>query len=151
MPLHRSKPDYAGLGIRFAALAVDFLILSMVFFPVTKLVKGVWIMTGGDHLWNYGWFITDPLCLTFLAVIVLYFALSEGVFGGTCGKIVLGLRVVRTDGSLPGVSRALIRNLLRAVDALPALNVLGVVLIITSDEKARFGDRVAGTRVIFHR
>jgi len=34
------------------------------------------------------------------------------------------------------------------VDSLPALNILGVVLIATSPERARFGDRVAGTRVI---
>lgn len=42
----------------------------------------------------------------------------------------------------------LVRNALRAVDSLPAFNILGAVLIRRSAERARFGDRVAGTRVI---
>ncbi len=38
------------------------------------------------------------------------------------------------------------RNLLRMLDGLPAFNIIGVVLILLSPEKARFGDRWAGTR-----
>lgn len=139
---------YAGLGRRFSALVLDFVVLSLVFFPVTRAVKGVWVMSPQDHAWGYGWFITDPLCLTYLAVIFLYFVLLEGAFGATLGKRLLSLCVVRPDGGSPGLVRALIRNLLRAVDALPAFNILGVILIATSPEKIRVGDRAAGTRVI---
>ena len=142
---------YAGLKIRFAALVVDFVILCLVFFPVTRIVKGVWIMSATDHLWGYGWIVTDPLCLIFLVVIVVYFVLLEGLFGGTIGKKLLHLRVVGVDGNTPGLGRALVRNLLRVVDALPALNILGVVLILKSPERARFGDRIAGTRVVNRR
>jgi len=142
---------YAGLWPRFLALFVDLLLFCAIFFPATRLVKGVWLMDSGDHLWGYGWLVTDPLCLTFLAVIVLYFVLLEGVSGATLGKQMLSLRVVQVEGGVPGVARALIRNLLRAVDSLPALNILGVVLIVTSPQRARFGDRVAGTRVIIRR
>jgi len=139
---------YAGPGRRFWALVIDFLILSAVFFPVTRLVKGVWLMSSQDHLWNYGLFITDPLCIIFLVIIVLYFILLEGAFGATIGKKILSLRVISVDGHNPGIGRAAIRNLLRAIDALPAFNILGVALILSSPERARFGDRVAGTRVI---
>ena len=142
------QPKYANLGPRFWALVIDLFILSMIFFPVTRIVKGVWIMSGSDHLWGFGWLITDPLCLIFLVVIFLYFVVLEGSFGATVGKILLRLRVVRPDGRRPGLQRALVRNLLRFVDGLPAFNILGVVLIIKSPERARFGDRVAGTRVI---
>jgi len=142
---------YAGLTPRFYALVIDFVLLSLVFFPVTKLVKGVWVMSSGEHAWSYGWFITDPLCLGFLAVILLYFILLEGLLGATAGKRLLGLRVVRFDGSPAGLDRAIARNLLRAVDALPAFNILGVILIVTSPEKARAGDRLAGTRVVYHK
>ena len=38
-------------------------------------------------------------------------------------------------------SAVILRNVLRAVDALPALNILGVVLIAYSPERARRGDR----------
>jgi len=105
-------------------------------------------MKGGDHQWQYGWFITDPLCISFLIIIILYFIFLEGILGGTIGKIMLSIRVVKLDGSKIGLKKSLIRNFLRLVDALPAFNILGVVLIIKSPENARYGDRVAGTRVI---
>jgi uncharacterized RDD family membrane protein YckC len=139
---------YAGVWIRFAALVLDFLVLSAVFFPVTRWVKGVWLMMPDDHLWSVGWLVSDPLCVAFFVAIVLYFSLLEGLAGATLGKRVLGLRVVGTGGGRPGLGRGITRNVLRLVDGLPALNILGVVLIVISPEKARFGDRVAGTRVV---
>jgi len=95
-----------------------------------------------------GWFITDPLCLVFLAVMALYFVLLEGLAGATLGKWLLGLRVVRIDGRRPGLWKSLLRNVLRLVDSLPTLYILGAILIARSGERARFGDRVSGTRVI---
>lgn len=139
---------FAGLWVRFTALLVDFTLLSIPFFIITKIVKGVWLMGAKDHRWVSGWFINDPLCMIFLAIIVLYFILLEGLAGMTVGKRLLGIKVVAVEGGLPGLKRSLIRNLLRAVDSLPALNVVGVILILKSPERARFGDRIAGTRVV---
>jgi uncharacterized RDD family membrane protein YckC len=139
---------FAGLWARFLALLVDFLLFSAVFFPVTRWVKGDWIMSATDHRWSDGLFITDPLCLAFLGVMVLYFVLFEGLMGVTLGKWVAGLRVVRVGGGKPGIFKGFWRNVLRIIDGLPAFNLLGVVLILTSAERARFGDRIAGTRVI---
>jgi uncharacterized RDD family membrane protein YckC len=142
---------FAGLWPRFLALLVDFLLFSALFFPVTRWVKGVWIMSATDHRWSDGLFISDPLCLAFLGVMVLYFVLFEGLMGVTFGKWVAGLRVVQTGGGKPGIVKGFLRNALRIVDGLPAFNLLGVVLILTSAERARFGDRIAGTRVIWVR
>jgi hypothetical protein len=80
---------YAGVWCRFAALVLDVVFLSAVFFPVTRIVKGTWIMTAADHRWVRGWFVTDPLCLIFLAVIFLYFLFLEGLPGCTAGKRLL--------------------------------------------------------------
>ncbi len=142
------ESHFAGLWPRFLALLVDFLLFSAIFFPVTRLVKGVWVMSATDHRWSDGLFITDPLCIAFLGVMVLYFVLFEGLAGLTLGKWVAGLRVVRVGGGKPGLVKGFLRNLLRIVDGLPAFNLLGVVLIQTSAERARFGDRIARTRVI---
>jgi len=146
--MEMNKLIYAGLGSRFLALLIDGLLLSAVFFPTTRIVKGVWIMAPSDHLWRVGWLVSDPLCMIFLMVIFIYFAVLEGVFGRTVGKWFLGLQVVRKDAANPGLLRAVLRNLLRLVDALPVFSILGVVLIIVSPEKARVGDLVAGTRVV---
>lgn len=139
---------YAGLGIRFAALCIDFAIFCVIFFPVTRIVKGTWLMTASDHAWVSGWIITDPLCIVFLFAMLLYFVVLEGLIGGTLGKLAVGIRVIGTDGSRTGIGRSVVRNLLRVIDGLPAFNILGVILILRSPEQARFGDRVAGTRVV---
>jgi uncharacterized RDD family membrane protein YckC len=145
----RKEMQYAGLAVRFAALVIDTMVFCAVFFPFTRIMKGVWIMRATDHRWASGLFITDPLCLTFLALMVLYFVLLEGWLGATLGKWLLGLRVVRRpNGGIPGLTRSAVRNVLRLVDGLPALSILGIILILRSPERARFGDRVAGTRVI---
>lgn len=138
---------YAGLRPRFLALLVDFLLFCAIFFPVTRLVKGVWLMSPYDHNWVRGWFIFDPLCLIFLGIMALYMVALESV-GLTLGKWLLGIRVVSLDGSPPGIRRSLIRNALRVVDSLPTLNILGVILIQRSPDHARFGDRIAETRVV---
>ena len=146
--MNNSRVNYAGLGRRFLALFFDFLFLSLIFFVVTKFVRGVWVMSSEEHLWSYGWFITDPLCIGFLFGILGYFVVLESVFGATVGKRLMCLRVVMENGQVPGLWPVLVRNVLRLVDALPTLNILGVILIMLSPENARFGDRIARTRVI---
>jgi uncharacterized RDD family membrane protein YckC len=108
-------------------------------------------MSPYDHNWVRGWFIFDPLCLIFLVIMGLYFVLLEGLFGATLGKWMLGLRVDGICGGRPGLRKSLLRNVLRLVDSLPTLNILGVILILRSTERARFGDRIAATRVVLRR
>lgn len=139
---------YAGLKLRFGALVIDFVIFCLVFFPITRIVKGVWIMSPSDHQWVSGLIITDPLCLIFLFVMAAYFIFLEGLAGITIGKLVFRLRVVRIDGAEPGLWKGAVRNVLRIIDGLPAFCLLGMILIMQSPERARYGDRIAGTRVI---
>lgn len=147
--VERIDMRYAGAMIRFWALAIDFLIFCAVFFPVTRLVKGVWLMSPSDHRWARGMFITDPLCLIFLAIMIAYFILLEAYAGATIGKRICGLRVIHAGGEAkPGLKKSFLRNIGRIIDSLPAFNILGVALIAGSSQKARFGDRLAATRVI---
>jgi uncharacterized RDD family membrane protein YckC len=141
---------YAGLGVRAAAMILDVIVFCLVFFPITRLVKGVWLMSPADHRWQNGWFIFDPICLVFLIIIIVYYVLLEAG-GGTVGKRVLGLRIVGRDGRLPGLKASLVRNVLRIVDSLPACYILGAILVARSPERTRLGDRVAGTRVVVGR
>ena len=132
-----------GVVRRGIALAIDFLFLSIFFFPATYLYSGKWMMSYEEHLWG----ISDPICLVFLFIIFAYFILMEAYVGWTVGKRILGMRVVDGTGNKIGFSKALIRNLLRFVDGLPALNILGIILIVSSPRGQRFGDRVAKTFV----
>ena len=63
------------------------------------------------------------------------------------GKLILGLRVVDGNGSKFGLSKSIIRNLLKLANGLPASNILAIVLIATSQSEQRFGNRIAKTYV----
>ncbi|MFC1981363.1 RDD family protein [Chloroflexota bacterium] len=129
---------------RGLALALDFIFLSLFFFPVTYLYSGRWVMSYEEHLWG----ILDPICLVFLFVIFAYFIIMEAYIGWTVGEKVLATKVVDAAGNKVGLSKSLTRNLLRLVDGLPAFNLLGIVMIARSSKNQRFGDYVAKTFVI---
>lgn len=86
--------------------------------------------------------------LTLAGAFVVYLvhtAASEALTGRTVGKMLLGLRVMRTDGGTPDAAALLIRNFLRVVD-IPL--VAPLVFILFSPLRQRIGDVAAGTIVI---
>ncbi len=139
----RQVPRYATAGRRALALILDFVAMSMVFFPVTRIVKGTWLMTRADHLWD----IFDPLCGVFLVVIIAYFILLEGLAGATIGKLLLRLRVRLVDGGRMGLRQAAVRTAWRLVDGI-LFNLVGWWFITHSPLRQRLGDRRAGTVVL---
>jgi uncharacterized RDD family membrane protein YckC len=132
---------YIGVGRRFVALLIDGMITALAWIPFaeTSSVDGVYSIR-----WD-GMDFVIPLAIT-----LAYFVLLEGAFGATIGKVVLGIRVRRPDGSRIGFGPALIRNLARVVDAFPYVipYLVGGIAVIRSDTDQRFGDRWAKTVVI---
>lgn len=97
---------------------------------------------------------------TFGLVLVGMFAIQWGYFvaceqllrGASVGKLALGLRVVRQDGSALRFGDSVLRNLLRAVDMLPSVTgAVGYFAILSDARFRRLGDLVAGTLVIAER
>ena len=88
--------------------------------------------------------------------ILLYFVVSIGYGivaewywrGQTVGKRILRLRVVDAQGLRLQFSQIAIRNLLRAVDALPAFYLVGGIACLFSRRAQRLGDVAANTVVI---
>jgi len=138
----------AGIGYRCLAWLVDATILF--FFWVTAYF--VLSVIVSDML---GLFQGLPgIAQTLLAVGIfatqwMYWTLSE-VFlhGQTLGKRLLGIRVVRTDGSPVGLYESAMRNLLRAVDFLPALYATGSLSMLFTKQHRRLGDLLAGTLLV---
>lgn len=89
-------------------------------------------------------------------MVVLYFAISllygtaaEWFWRGqTVGKRLLRLRVIDARALRLEPAQVVVRNLMRAVDALPLFYLAGGVACVVSRRQQRLGDLVAGTVVI---
>lgn len=83
-----------------------------------------------------------------LAIEWGYFVFCEMATGGrSLGKRLVGLRVMGDGGRPLTLRESLLRNLLRAVDILPANYAVGLVAMVLSPECKRLGDLAAGTIV----
>ncbi|MGH1346267.1 MAG: RDD family protein [Nannocystales bacterium] len=78
-----------------------------------------------------------------------YYILFESLWSGqTPGKRMLSLRTVKESGVPLTFLDAVLRNLLRGADWLPAFNVVGLVVMSVDGRFRRLGDMVAGTMVV---
>jgi uncharacterized RDD family membrane protein YckC len=143
----------AGIGSRFVAILLDYLIIGGVYFLMGIVV----LITVGTLMRQH---FQDTLGLWFVAGVVLvafvlqwgYFAICEAYWRGqTPGKRVLSLRVIKDSGRQITLFEALARNLLRFVDYLPSLYLVGVITMLCNKRNKRLGDFVAGTLVVHER
>ncbi len=142
----------AGLGSRFVAVLIDHLIqiggllllLFVTAYAMTSLEDHV-----GRPLGN--WTVAVFIGFNFL-IVWGYFALFETYWRGqTPGKHVMKLRVIKDSGRQITLFEAMARNLLRVIDYLPALYLVGVISMISTKRNQRLGDLAAGTIVIHER
>jgi uncharacterized RDD family membrane protein YckC len=85
-----------------------------------------------------------------VAVALLYAGIIQGLTGGTIGKLICGIRVMREDGRRPGLGRGVLRWLLLIVDDFPYFipMLTGFIVALTNDRRRRVGDMAAGTFVV---
>ncbi len=80
-----------------------------------------------------------------------YRVVYEKMRGATPGKKSCGLKVVMTSGAPLTWTAAMLRNLLRVADFLPAAYVTGLMSCLLSRRFQRLGDLVADTMVVYSR
>jgi uncharacterized RDD family membrane protein YckC len=138
----------AGIGSRFIAILVDYLIWGFVFLILgivaAIIIPALHFFGGVSANWAIGIFV--------LIVFLLqwgYFALFEAFGNGrTPGKRVAKIRVIHQSGRGINFVEALARNLVRFVDYFPGFYAVGIVAIFLSRRSQRLGDMVAGTLVV---
>jgi uncharacterized RDD family membrane protein YckC len=135
--------ELAEIPARAAAWAIDVLVMGALIMVVARIAESLVIAPyfGGAL----------AIVATFL-VHWWYFALSEWWSGGrTVGKRVLGLRVIDRSGLRVGLVQAVVRNLVRAIDFLPGLYLVGGLSALVNPLGRRLGDLAAGTVVVRER
>lgn len=134
------------LGRRSSAALIDVALLTGVLLIFSLMVGEIRTESGTE--WGFFVYLNPAWWLVYLAVLLAYYFVFEVALGQTIGKRLLGLRVVRADGSRPPVAAIAVRTLLRIVDWLPALYLLGfLAMLATGQRRQRLGDLAAKTRV----
>ena len=142
-----SSLENAGIALRFVAVLLDAVI---VFFPlgiVVGLITGGGYANRGAGYADAGINVGGSAFLLLLALGLGYYIVCEAATGATLGKLMVGIRVVGEDGEHATFGAAVVRNLLRLVDAL-FFYLVGAVFALTSTRGQRLGDRAAHTIVV---
>lgn len=128
------KYTVAGIGSRILAYVVDL----VVYFVFVILFSLLMAASGGKQ----------AVALIML-IPVFYPLLMEAFFNGqTLGKMALDIRVVKVDGSKPGIVAYLLRWMFIIVDIMLSFGSIATLSIILSKNSQRLGDMAAGTTVI---
>ena len=141
--------EYATLVDRAVAVIIDSIIAGIITMAISIPLFGFTMLSMtamadptaifGSMMGMYG---------TVFIVWLLYYTYFEGTSGQTPGKKMMKIKVVREDNKPMEFSVALIRNILRFIDAMPTLYILGIILIAATEKKQRLGDIVAKTLVV---
>jgi uncharacterized RDD family membrane protein YckC len=137
----------AGIGSRFMAVFLDVLIeavIYLVLFLFSLIFTAGGLFNASSSIW---W-----IALVTLVIFCInwgYYAIFEALWKGqTPGKRWAGIRVIKDSGRPINAFEAIARNLVRAVDFLPAFYGVGVVTMLLNAKNRRLGDYVAGTIVV---
>ena len=141
----------AGIGSRFLAVAVDTVLQALLY-----LAGFVALIASAPVLASLGSFVRllGPALTVLFAFCVYwgYFAFFEIIWSGrTPGKRLAEIRVIKDSGRPITAVEAIGRNILRAIDFLPAMYGVGVVVMMLNRNSRRIGDFVAGTVVVHDR
>ena len=129
----------AGIPVRACAWAID-VIFQGILFLIILIFAGIlsWVMGG--------WIIY----IIFFALNWFYHTAFE-IFcnGQSPGKKIMGIRVVRGDGSPVNPGASLLRNLLRFADTFLFLYPIALFCMLFSSAFRRIGDWTADTLVVY--
>jgi uncharacterized RDD family membrane protein YckC len=139
--------ENAGIALRFVAVLLDAVIVLLPLTIVVGLMTGGGYSEHGDGYANAGVDVGANAFWLLLALGVGYYVVCEATTGMTVGKGIVGIRVVGEDGRHVTLGAALVRNLLRVVDAL-FFYLVGFVFAAMSPRRQRLGDRAAHTVVV---
>jgi len=134
-------PRPAGFWIRLVGFAIDVVIVMLAQFLLGVLATRRWGVDVDRSSTMQGGIVFFTLLFAVLYPTVLY-----TLTGQTIGKLVIGVRVLATDGGLLPPGAAFLRAVLQWV-TLPFLLGLGHVLAGLRKDKRALHDLLAGSRV----
>lgn len=131
----------AGPVSRLLALVIDVLVVLTCGNLLQKILAPLGFF-GAD-------FSQAIMVVAYFVISLAYMGVAEWLWRGqTVGKRLLRLRVVDAAGLRLEPSQVVVRNLMRFIDGLPVLYLVGGITCVVSRHRQRLGDLAAGTAVI---
>jgi uncharacterized RDD family membrane protein YckC len=137
-------PPYAGLGTRGVALAIDSLLVLLIFASASALAAVVASLVGG---FRPHWLAGTLLGSGAAVVGGVYFVLFWSAAGQTPGMRLMKLRVRRASGGGLSALRAAVRAIGLALAIIPFF--LGFVPALFDGRRRALPDYLAGTLVLY--
>jgi uncharacterized RDD family membrane protein YckC len=151
--------QYCGFWIRFCARLLDGLILMAVTLPLSAINQVIifrfYPITGPgvrleqfENTANLGTFLTIQAAFALVGLILTftYEVYCGGRFGGTPGKLLLRMRIVRSDFSRLTYGRAAIRFFGKMLSDLTMY--IGYIMVGFDPQRRALHDYIADTRVV---
>jgi uncharacterized RDD family membrane protein YckC len=147
----REQVQYAGLGWRFAAIAVDTVVLFFLLVVIFAVMAGAGALDLNDPAFSGGIDLQRTVPVWMYAItyglIFVYYALLEALTAASVGKLVFRMRVTMDDGTRPSGLAVVVRNLIRLPEVLFWYIPSGISCLANAKNK-RLGDLAAKTVVV---
>jgi|TARA_Y100000310_G_scaffold189730_1_gene189695 uncharacterized RDD family membrane protein YckC len=127
------QQNYVGFWARVGAAILDSLIFGLGGAILTLIFSFL-----------IGWEISSLIMQIAVVVVVIY---MDGTLGGTPGKLILGMKIVKEDGSYIGIPKAIFRYIGKIISTL--ILFLGHLMIAWDKRKQGLHDKIAGTFVVW--
>ncbi|MBL7811996.1 MAG: RDD family protein [Bacteroidetes bacterium] len=127
--------ELAGVIQRIGATLLDFCVLGLFAFALSLFLG----FSGGGLLFQWVLFIG----FTFYHLFCEFFMRGRSV-----GKLILGIRVMRTDGASLTFPDYFLRWIMRPLDLTFSAGALGLLMMLGTENRQRLGDLLAGTVLV---
>lgn len=135
----------APLGDRIIATFIDVLIMFAFWVGLLFVVV---VGTGDFDDFDPSILQVAIMVLMFLGISMYHLLFEIFLNGQSIGKYLMGIKVVKVDGSSPSIGDYFLRWLLRLVDITFSNGAVGILCISSSNKGQRVGDIAAGTTVV---
>jgi uncharacterized RDD family membrane protein YckC len=143
-PASSTTSLYAGLGTRAVALAVDAVLVQVIFLVGGALVQLVASLFGGL---SSGWLVGLLAGSGWLLLVVAYFVCFWSTVGQTPGMRLMRISVATRSGAAPSAGRSFVRLIGLALAVIPMF--AGFLPVLFDARRRALQDYLAGTSVAY--
>jgi uncharacterized RDD family membrane protein YckC len=136
--------NIASIGDRVVAQIIDLLIIVGFLFATIVL----WTMVFNTFSNSDFYFPVAISIILYLPVFLYDFICELFLNGQSLGKKIFKIKVVKIDGSQPGIGSYFLRWLLKPIDVFFTYGSVGIITMLINGKGQRLGDLAANTTVI---